>query len=222
MDYLHVDHDCCTRCDKCFEVCPTKALEPVGYWITVEDLLYRVLVDEKIFKSSGGGVTLSGGEASQQYKFASRFLQGLKERNIHTAIETSGFFNYKKFENYLLPYLDLIYFDLKIMDDDLSREYTGQTNTLIHENLARLASLKSLDLRVRVPLIPGITDTTENLTTIAQFLKNLKIGSVNLMPYNPLWQGKIESMGQLARYQRKSFMSPEELNASVQKIKSLI
>ena len=74
--------------------CPVHALEPVGYWIGLEELLYRVLIDEPFFKATGGGVTLSGGETTLQMEFAHHFLKRLKEREIHTALETCGFFNY--------------------------------------------------------------------------------------------------------------------------------
>lgn len=211
---LIVDYDKCTRCDKCFEVCPTKALEPVGYWITLDELLYRVLIDEVIFKSSGGGVTLSGGEATQQMEFSSEFLQALKAKNIHTALETSGFFNYRKFSQQLLPYLDLILYDLKIMDDDISRKYTGQSNQLILQNFECLIEQGDVEIVPRIPLIPGITATQENLQQIARYLKRFNLSNVELLPYNPLWIDKIQRLGLTPRYERQKFMSAEEKSKS--------
>ena len=114
---LRLNRDSCTACNRCSAVCPTGALEASGYWIGLDDLLYRLLIDKVFYQSSGGGVTLSGGEVTQQMEFAHHLLRALKAENIDTAIETSGFFNYRQFKQLMLPWIDLIYFDLKLIDD---------------------------------------------------------------------------------------------------------
>lgn len=200
----------CSRCDKCFSVCPTKALEPVGYWISLDELMYRVTIDKPFYQTSGGGVTLSGGEATQQMAFNHRFLQCLKAEGIHTAIETSGFFNYRRFKEQLLPWLDLIYFDLKLIDEADSRQYTGQSNRLIFENFMRLVKEAEIPVIPRIPLIPGITTTKENLQGIARFLADNGIDTATLLPYNPLWEDKAVKLGRTIRYKRKGFLSPED------------
>ena len=212
---LSIQFDQCTRCDKCFDVCPTQALEPVGYWISLQDLLYRVLQDKEIFITSGGGVTLSGGEATQQMQFAGLFLSELKKQGIHTAIETSGFFNYRRFEEQMLPFLDLIYFDLKLFDEQDSIKFTGQSNGLIIENFLKLQSQKDVVLIPRIPLIPGITATQKNLGQIAQFLHQHDVHNAILLPYNPLWLDKIDQMGFEPKYVRREFMSQEEQEACI-------
>ncbi len=222
VDKLYVDFEQCVRCDKCFAVCPTHALEPVGYGISLDELLYRVMIDEAFFRSSGGGVTLSGGEATQQMEFSGKFLQALKQRSVHTALETSGFFNFRKFTDLMLPYLDLIYFDLKLMGEKASHQYTGQSNRLILENFEKLVQDNSINVIPRIPLIPGITATEKNLKAIAIFLKRHGIDKAVLLPYNPLWTDKLKYLGLKSSYERHNFMSAAELEHSIQYFKSFL
>lgn len=197
--------------------CPGFDIEgkSVGEWITLEELLYRLLQDRTFYRSSSGGVTLSGGEPTLQMDFAEKLLKALKAEGIHTAIETSGFFNYRCFSRQLLPWLDLIYFDLKLMDDRESRRYTGQSNRLILKNFARLAHQSEVPVIPRVPLIPGITATTENLQAIAKFLNANGFNAATLLPYNPLWHDKAARLGRVSPYQRKTFMTQDEQQACV-------
>lgn len=215
VDKLHVSHDDCTRCGKCFDVCPTNALQAVGYWLDLDELLYRVLIDEPFYRSSNGGVTLSGGEASYQMAFAGQFLQALKKHNINTALETSGFFNYPKFQKQMLPYLDTIYFDLKLIDDEESRKYTGQSSKLIFDNFSKLIHEPHVSVIPRIPLIPEITTTEHNLKAIANFLRSNKISDVELMPYNPLWTDKIKKIGLNPIYVKSGFMTEIEKQQSI-------
>ena len=189
--------------------------KPVGQWITLDQMLYRLLMDRPFYDSSGGGVTLSGGEPTLQMEFAGELLKALKTEGIHTAIETSGFFNYQRFCRQLLPWLDLIYFDLKLMDDSQSRYYTGQSNRPILKNFARLAHQSDVPVIPRVPLIPGVTATKKNLEAIAGFIKANGFSAATLLPYNPLGQDKAIRLGRIQLYQRKTFMTQKELQACV-------
>jgi pyruvate formate lyase activating enzyme len=184
--------------------------KPVGEWIALDELLYRLLQDRPFYRSSGGGVTLSGGEPTMQMEFAGALLKALKAEGIHTAIETCGFFNYRNFSQQLLPWLDLIYFDLKLMDDTDSRRHTGQSNRLILDNFMQLAQQSAVPVIPRVPLIPGLTTTEENLQSIAKFLDANGISAATLLPYNPLWHDKAEKLGRASPYQRKTFMTQDE------------
>ena len=186
-------------------------LEGVGRWYELEELLYHVLIDRPFFQSTGGGVTVSGGEPTFQMNFMGEFLKRLHQEGVDTAIETCGFFHYASFEKRVLPYLNRIYFDLKIMDDAEHRRLTGQSNLPILDNLTRLANETILPLNVRVPLIPGMTATAENLSAIGQFLREHGIEDVTLLPYNPLWQDKLGQLGLSSPQLSCGFMTPEQL-----------
>ena len=182
----------------------------IGTWYTVDELMYRLLQDKPFFTSTGGGVTLSGGEATLQMDFASQLLQALKREGIHTAIETSGFFDYAHFKDKLLPWLDLIYYDIKLIDDEASKQYCGHSNQRILDNFCRLLTDVHIPIIPRIPLIPGITTTEENLRGIAAFLDKHGVKSCALMPYNPLWSDKLRKLGLTPRYQHSGFMTPAE------------
>ncbi len=211
---LQVDFDHCTGCGCCFDVCPTGALAPSGYYISLSELLYRIEIDAPFYQSSGGGVTLSGGEVTSQMPFANIFLKALKELEIHTAIETCGFFNYHHFQDLILPYLDLIYFDLKLINEQESIHFTGRSNQLIFENFTRLVKEAAVPVVPRIPLIPGITDTKANLSGISKFLKSLSVSDATLLPYNPLWHDKLKCLNLPERYTRKTVMTQEEKSTS--------
>jgi len=221
---LKIDHQFCISgdsfCTRCSDACQYNALKSSGYWITQEELLYRVTIDEPFYKSTGGGVTLSGGEATMQFKFVHQFLRALKKRGIHTTIETCGFFNYRRFRELILPYVDLIYFDFKLMDDNLSWQHTGQSNKLILKNFKRLVADAKTSIIPRIPLIPGITATRENLQNIAKFLSECAVQNATLLPYNPLWRDKLDKFNLNPKYKRRSFMTKDELQASVAHFKS--
>ncbi len=191
----------------------------VGRWYEMEELLYRVLIDRPFFASTGGGVTLSGGEPACQMQFAGALLQRLQQEGIDTAIETCGFFHYAGFVKYLLPYLNRIYYDLKIIDDDAHRRLTGLSNRPILANLARLKRDSMIPLTVRVPLVPGMTATDENLAAIGNFLRDHDIADVTLLPYNPLWQDKAVKLGRQPEL-TCGFMSPAQLAGCAQQINS--
>ncbi|MCP4187583.1 MAG: radical SAM protein [Gammaproteobacteria bacterium] len=184
--------------------------EQVGSWMTVDELLYRLLQDKPFFTSTGGGVTLSGGEATMQMDVASQLLQRLKAEGVHTAIETSGFFKYDRFRETMLPWLDLIYFDLKLIDDAESRMYCGRSNTRILENFSRLLKNADIPIMPRIPLVPGITATEQNLRGIAAFLDQYNVKSCSLIPYNPLWKDKLQKLGIESAYNHSSFMTLNE------------
>ena len=187
----------------------------IGTWYSVDELMYRLLQDKPFFISTGGGVTLSGGEPTLQMDFAGRLLQALKRETVHTALETSGFFQYEAFKVKMLPWLDLIYFDIKLIDEAESRQYCGRSNKRILENFSRLSEEARMPVIPRIPLIPDITATEDNLKGIAAFLNRHGIKSCELMPYNPLWIDKLEKLGITPGYQRASYMTAAERKACV-------
>ncbi len=207
---ITLHRDGCSGCNRCGKACPTGALEAAGFRIGLDDLLYRIMIDKPLFDSSGGGVTLSGGEVTRQMDFARRLLRAIKAEGVHTAIETSGFFSYRRFSESMLPWLDLVYFDLKLIDDAVSRKFTGQGNSLILENFARLVKSSRIPVIPRVPLIPGITTGRKNLRGIADFLQSQGVDAATLLPYNPLWSDKSLRLAKNPGYRRADFMTPRE------------
>lgn len=194
----YIDRKKCNLCFLCVEACPAGALDRVGREMPVDVLLKKILPDKPFFDTSGGGVTLSGGEPTLFMEFTSQLLLALKRQNIHTLLETCGYFDFDKFMDKLYPHLDAIYYDIKIMDSVEHKKYCKTPNERILENFTRLACLAKQDGKVllaRTPLVPGITDNEKNLTQIASFLKNLNIAEAALLAYNPLWHEKSDKIG---------------------------
>ena len=207
---------CPLRCAWCQNPEGIDPSGPAGGTANLEDLLRRVLVDKPFFTASGGGVTLSGGEPTLQMEFVHRFLRALRDEGVHTAIETCGHFEYERFRRLALPWLDLVYYDLKLADAAASREHTGRGNRLILENLARLTADAKVTVEVRVPLIPGITATRENLTALARHVADLGHDGLTLLPYNPLWHDKLARLGRRPRYDRRTFQTEAEIGDCIE------
>jgi len=142
--------------------------------------------------------------------YVHRLLKELKKENIHICLETCGYYNRETFNELLLPYLDLIYFDLKIFDSNLHKKYCGVSNEIILQNFEALIKNNDVEILPRIPLIPKITATKENLEDLKNYLKSLKIKKIGLLPYNPLWISKTETIGIKAEYNRSSWLEKEE------------
>jgi len=177
--------DRCTACGDCAEECPTTALKIVGKHYSVSDLIEILLSDHIFYETSKGGVTFSGGEPTLYMDYVGEVMKELKANNVHIAIETSGMFNLGEFKTKLLPYINLIYYDIKLYDPRKHEQYTGKSNKQILSNLADLVKESSVKIIPRLPLVPKITATTDNLTHIARFLKSAGITTYELLPYNP-------------------------------------
>lgn len=197
-----VDRARCTLCGDCAEVCPARALTMVGREMTPEEVVARVLVDRPFFAASGGGVTLSGGEPTLHMEFTSAVLRGLQAAGVHTLVETCGLFSMERFAAELLPWIDTIYFDLKLMDPNRHRALCGVSNEVILANFAALAARArdgAFEILPRTPLIGGITATPANLEAIASFLERLGVRQARLLPYNPIWRDKTQRLGGTVR-----------------------
>lgn len=181
----------CAACGACVAVCGGRALAVKGEWVEVGEILRRARNLRPFFRHSGGGVTLTGGEVTAQAGFAGAVLAGCREMGIHTAIETCGHCEWPRLES-LLPHTDLVLYDLKLIDAAAHRAWTGASNRRILENAARLAGHS---VCVRVPLIPGITDTRGNLEGLFAFMRDAGLERVELLPYNPSAGAKWEWLG---------------------------
>jgi pyruvate formate lyase activating enzyme len=172
-----------------------KEMETVGREITVDELMTEVLREKIFMDESGGGVTFSGGEPLYQPEFLLESLKACADAQIHTVVDTSGYASTQVIEK-IAPFTNLFLFDLKLIDDKLHRSFTGVSNVLILRNFDWLLEHDS-HLRVRIPIIPGVTDSPENLTGIATFLKtrNFPWKDVDLLPFHATAGHKYASLG---------------------------
>jgi pyruvate formate lyase activating enzyme len=150
--------------------------------------------DRPFYDQSGGGVTFSGGEPLMQSAFLLELLQGCRERELHTALDTSGYAAWRVVEK-AVPLVNLFLYDLKLVNINRHREHTGVSNRLILQNLRRL-SVAGAKLTVRIPLIPGINDDDESLRQSGKFLSKLpNLPEVEIMPYHDIAEAKYEALG---------------------------
>jgi pyruvate formate lyase activating enzyme len=168
--------------------------ETVGTLIAVDELIREIEKDVLFFDESGGGVTFSGGEPLAQPQFLRAMLAACNHREIHAALDTSGFAPAAVLDQ-ILPRLQLVLCDLKLMNAKQHQRYTGVTNRIILENLKRIAESPT-PLRIRVPLIPGITDGDDNLSHIVRFAAGLKtIEGIDLLPFHTIGKDKYRRLG---------------------------
>ncbi len=160
------------------------ALKVVGKYYSVDELIEELMKDRVFYETSKGGITFSGGEPALHADYLNKVLKELKKNNIHIAIQTSGMFNMAEFRTKLLPFIDLIYYDIKIYDSRKHQEYTGISNDQILDNFVQLLKGSDTAIVPRVPLVPGITATRDNLIRIADFLRDAGCSKYELLPYN--------------------------------------
>ncbi len=177
----------CTTCGKCAESCPTGAREILGRTESAENVVKTVIRDKEYYVTSGGGVTLSGGEPLLQADFAAEILRLCKENGISTAIETAG---NAPWENFLkvLPYCDLFLYDVKTIDEELHKKLTGASNKTILENAEKLKKTGK-EILFRTPVVPGYND--KELIKIAAFCQ----GKWEILAYHETGKGKYEALG---------------------------
>jgi len=195
---LFIDRSLCSLCFDCVDNCPAGALEQIGKKMSISEIVAQVMKDKPFFDTSKGGVTFSGGEPTLNMAYLGEAAKALKEQGVHVLVETCGQFNYDSFIELVYPHVDLIYFDIKIMDSHGHKKYCGMPNKRILENFKKLHK-RYLDGGVavlpRTPLIPDITDTKENLLAIVSLYKEEGVKKTQLMPYHPLWQEKNLKIG---------------------------
>ncbi len=209
-DPVRIRRSRCDLCGACADVCPSSALRMVGRTYTPEDLADLLLRDLPFYRHSGGGVTLSGGEATAHPSYLERLLPILRSSGVSVVLETCGYFNYSTFQRRVLPYLDLIYFDVKFADSAEHKRYTGVGNKRILSNLRRLIRDDRASVRPRIPIVPGVTDTEANLSGLVAALRDAGADTVTLLPYNPLGIEKHQSLGRPTPPLSVSFMKPED------------
>ena len=185
----------CDFCGKCALYCPQDARKICGKEYTVEEVLSEILKD-KAYYGESGGVTFSGGECMLQIDFLKAILEKCKENGVHTAVDTAGNVPWDCFEK-ILPYSDLFLYDVKCFSEDLHKEGAGVSNRLILENLQKLSD-KNAKIIVRIPVIPEFNGSEAEMQKIADYLKDLRISKVELLPYHAMGEHKWSALGKTA------------------------
>jgi pyruvate formate lyase activating enzyme len=191
----------CDLCGACVSACPSKAMRIFGDELSFAEMAGMIRRDLPFMRNSGGGVTLSGGEPTVQMEAASGLASLCRAEGVHVLMETCGQFDMDRFSKSLLPHLDAIYIDLKIADTEAHERFCGIGNETILSNFSALAQMSvegRFALLPRVPLVPGVTDTRENLEAIAEIVGSAGLKKISLLPYNPTWGGKARLVGRPA------------------------
>ena len=184
--YMHVDK---------LEGKAFKKQKEIGYWMTVEKVMKEIEKDKIFFEESGGGVTFSGGEPFVQYEFLNNLLTACRKKNIHTALDTTGYIKREKLES-VYELIDLFLYDLKHMENKLHKQFTGVSNKLIIENLKWLSNRKR-SIIIRFPVVPGYNDSLKNIDLMRFLLEELypDVKHIDLLSYHKMASGKVERLG---------------------------
>lgn len=213
-----IDKKKCIQCFACVQSCPAQALKIIGNTYSLDALEESILKEETLIKALGGGITFSGGEPAIQSVFIAELSHRLKKRNFHLTLDTCGQASWEHYKR-LLPYMDLILFDLKEMDVAKHVEFTGVDNRLIHENILHIAQYiqshqLSTQIWIRTPLIPDMTASQENVTAIGRFINTQLSESVEkweLCAFNNLCSDKYARLGIQWDLKYKELLSEREM-----------
>lgn len=191
-----IDRDACDNCLLCEDECMSGALTIWGKKMTVDDAMDVIRRDKEFYDKSGGGVTLSGGEALLQWQFCRDVLKRCKEEGIHTCVESALYVNPKAIDE-VAPYTGLFITDIKQMDNDTHIKFTGVGNELILSNIKKLVDME-MPLIIRMPVIPGFNDNTAYIDKASDFILNVlnnKPQQIQMLKYRPLGEGKAGTLG---------------------------
>lgn len=208
---IRIDRKACTNCGACIRVCFTGALGFYGKYLSVEEVFDAVKRDERFYSRSGGGVTIGGGEPTFQPTFTAALLKRCKGHGLHVAIDTCGYTDGAGLR--ILEEADLLLYDLKGMDPKIHLKSTGAENGPSLANLARLAALGKAII-VRMPVVPGYNDSTENIMATGEFLSEMKtIERVDLLPYHKYGTVKYAELGKTYKLEHVEPPSEEHMHA---------
>jgi len=207
-----IDRALCTNCGKCASVCYAEALTMCGKEMTADEIMAEICQDKEYYKNSGGGVTLSGGEVLCNTELALAVADACIAQDISVAVETNLSFSFEHARP-LLERCSLIMCDVKMFDDEKHKEYTGVSNKNVLENIKRLDELGK-PVIVRTPLIPGVTDSMDNLVSIASCIKDMKcLVRYEILNFNPLGEGKYRALGEANDFENARPEKNDKLDA---------
>lgn len=212
-----ISREKCTLCMECVDVCKTKALSIIGEKFTAEEIFDDIKKDKIFFEKSGGGLTISGGEPLSRPDFVSKIFKLCRENDIHTTLDTSGYGSKKSVEK-ILSHADLVLLDIKHMDPEKHREYTGVSNEKILENAELMAN--KTQLRISLPLIKDFNDSKENIEKTADFATSIGVEHIDLEPLHKLGEEKYRMLGMESPYPDFEESSDQEVKKVLEIIKS--
>jgi len=223
---MRIDRIRCTGCGDCAEECPGTALELMGEKWQLDDLVAEVIKDRAYFETSDGGVTISGGEPTMQAGFASMFLKALRQKGLHTALDTCGQCGRSALDQ-VLPYTALVLFDMKLISPEAHKKFTGHDNKLILDNLLYVADyirshVYPAEMWIRTPIIPNATANSENISGIGQFIASHLDGVVQrweLCAFNNLCRDKYHRLDQPWAFSDENLLTKSFLDELTDKAK---
>lgn len=214
---LNIDREKCNSCGICSEECPSTALHMWGELWNLDDLFYEIEKDKVYYTQSKGGITVSGGEPTLQSDFIMAFLRKCKENGISTALDTCGYASRKIFER-ILPFVDLVLLDIKEIDSNRHKKFTGVPNDLILENaiwISEYIKNNGKNIWIRTPIIPNYTASEENIRGIGDFIVN-KLSNIperwDLLAFNNLCTSKYERLDMDWPLKNFSLMTDDEID----------
>jgi len=215
---IGIERSLCKACGKCVEVCLSEARFISGRPVMVRKVLEQVKADSLFYKNSGGGVTASGGEPTLQPDFLLRFFKGCQRLGFTTCLDTCGYVQWELLER-ILEYTDMVLYDIKHMDPLRHIEFTGVDNQLILENAKRVVA-RGIPLTIRVPLIPGCNDSTQDLEALGRYVVGLGNRKLELLPYHQLGTKKYERLGQKYRLEGAQLFTEKVIKDKVMLLNS--
>jgi pyruvate formate lyase activating enzyme len=194
---LKIKREKCDFCGVCVETCQNNALEICGKYMSTQEIINEIMRDRKFYETSNGGITLSGGEPLMQFEFIISLLKEMKNLDLHTALDTSGYIIPDRFTR-ILELVDLILFDVKTLDPYKHKDLTGVPNDRILQNL-KLCLNHPIETIIRIPVIYGYNfiDLQKELTKQILELKELGFTQFQLIPYHKFGEQKYQMLGQL-------------------------
>lgn len=200
------DMDKCIGCRQCEIYCIPGARQVAGREYTMEEVVKEIIKDEVFYKQSCGGVTLSGGEPLLQINFAEELLKLLKEKGIHTAVDTCGAVSFENIKR-VSSYTDVFLYDIKLMDDKKHKEFIGVPNKLVLDNLRKLSEIHK-NINLRMPIIEGVNADVNHIEATIDFIRGLNIFNVNLLPYHDIAKHKYKELD--IRYEEDKMFKPSD------------
>lgn len=212
-----IDKSKCIKCKRCVESCLNGALVLEGKKYSIEEIIKELKKDSVQYRRSNGGITLSGGEVLLQPDFAVALLKECKAYGWHTAIETAMYVNSEAVKK-VMQYIDLAMIDIKSMDDEVHKKFTGVSNNIILKNI-KLSDQLTKEIIIRIPVIEGFNADLKSIGEIAQFSKSLtNLKRIDLLPYHNYGENKYEAIGR--DYLLGELKSPSE--DKMERLKALV